>query len=65
LLEQPENSKEIAEKIDFLFKHPEDRNRMAQQGFTKSQSITWEQTLNQTLSAYNHLIQPSKPVHSP
>ena len=64
LLEQPENSKEIAEKIDFLFKHPEDRNRMAQQGFTKSQSITWEQTLNQTLSAYNHLIQPSKPVHS-
>ncbi|MBL6969261.1 MAG: glycosyltransferase family 4 protein [Gammaproteobacteria bacterium] len=60
LLKNPQNSAEIAEKIDFLFNHPEDRNRMALQGFKNSQSITWDQTLEQTLAAYHRLIQPTE-----
>jgi glycosyltransferase involved in cell wall biosynthesis len=65
LLENPLNSKEIAEKIDFLFNNPRDRSKIAYQGFKKSQGITWNQTLEQTLTAYRNLTQPLEQAPNP
>ncbi|MBT7308703.1 MAG: glycosyltransferase family 4 protein [Gammaproteobacteria bacterium] len=65
LLEDPRNPSEIAEKINFLFNHSEDRNRMAQRGFEKAQSITWDQTLEKSLIAYNRLIDSTHKTTNP
>jgi len=55
LLNDPTNTNEVAEKISFLFNHPEERFKMADLGRTKSQSITWNETASATLHAY-HLV---------
>jgi len=52
LLQDPENPDEIAEKIDLLFNHSEERFRMAQSGWEKSQTITWHETASATNQAY-------------
>jgi len=62
LLEYPENASEIAEKIDFLFNHPKERNKMVQLGWEKSQTITWEQTTSSTLHAYQLALPPRVPL---
>lgn len=52
LIQNPMDAIEIANKIEFLFKHPEERNRIAQRGWEKTQTITWEETTVATLHAY-------------
>ncbi len=52
LLENPECADEIAEKISFLFNQPEERFKIAQRGWLRSQTITWNATTSATLHAY-------------
>ena len=53
ILDDPKDETELANKIDFLYENIEDRNRIAQNGFELSKKITWDNTLHQTLLAYN------------
>lgn len=53
ILDNPKDEFEIAEKINYLYKNPEMRKKIAQNGYRKSKSINWEKTLEKTLLAYN------------
>ena len=52
LLDNPQDTEEIAEQVLFLFHNQEERNTIAQRGFEKSQEISWDQTFQQSLTAY-------------
>jgi len=53
ILKNPIDEIEIASKIDFLYKNIDERLKIAQNGFEKSKTISWEKTLEKTLLAYN------------
>ena len=55
ILKNPIDEIEIASKIDFLYKNIDERLKIAQNGFEKSKTITWEKTLEKTLIAYNEV----------
>ena len=53
ILDNPKDEIELSSKINFMYKNTDARNKIAQNGFKKSQTISWENTLNKTLSIYN------------
>jgi len=53
LLDNPYDAEEIATRINHLFSSSKERNRMAQLGWEKSQTISWDQTAQATQSVYN------------
>ena len=55
ILKNPIDEIEIASKIDFLYKNIDERLKIAQNGFEKSKTISWEKTLEKTLIAYNEV----------
>jgi glycosyltransferase involved in cell wall biosynthesis len=55
LLTNPKDSGEIAEKIKLLYTDHEFNGKMASNGFDKSQTINWNNTLRQTLNAYKRI----------
>ena len=57
ILNNPHNAQEISEKIALLYNHPDIRKEIALSGWTKSQTITWENTARSTINAYEHCIQ--------
>jgi len=56
ILDDPINSMEISQGIKTLTETKELRIKISDNGFKKSQTISWENTLNQTLKAYNSAI---------
>ena len=55
LLENPRDAIELAKKIDLLCKNTEYRDRIAKNGFEKSKTISWGNTLSKTLAVYNSI----------
>ena len=55
LLENPRDAIELAKKIDLLYKNTEYRDRIAKNGFEKSKTISWGNTLSKTLRVYNSI----------
>ncbi len=53
ILDDPKDETELANKINFLYKNIDERNKIAQNGFELSKKISWENTLDKTLAAYN------------
>jgi glycosyltransferase involved in cell wall biosynthesis len=56
ILDNPLDEIELANKIDFLYRNIDERNKIAQNGFRLSKTISWEATLNKTLSTYNSFL---------
>ena len=54
------NAVELSKKINLIFSDENLRKNIAENGFKKSQSITWENTLEQTLLAYNIVLKNKK-----
>lgn len=54
ILENPRDAKELSEKI-LLLLNENIRQNIAEYGFQKSQKITWDNTLKQTLKAYQKI----------
>jgi len=55
ILDNPRNADEIADKISQLFAAPRLRTSLSIIGIEKSQGINWDNTLQQTLNAYQQL----------
>ena len=53
ILDNPKDAIELSEKINLLFSDVSFREAIASNGFDKSQTISWENTLKMTLLAYN------------
>lgn len=60
ILDNPKNAVELSKKINLIFSDENLRENIAENGFKKSQSITWENTLEQTLLAYNIVLKNKK-----
>jgi glycosyltransferase involved in cell wall biosynthesis len=55
ILKNPRNAIELAKKIDLLYENTEYRDKIAKNGFEKSKTISWENTLSTTLKVYNSI----------
>jgi len=62
LIDNPKDSTEIATHIKTLLNNPKHCLFLAKNGHKKTQSITWEQTLEQTLLAYGKSLAGNKHV---
>lgn len=60
ILDNPKDSVELLKKINLIVSDVDLRKNIARNGFDKSQSITWENTLEQTLFAYNIILKNKK-----
>lgn len=56
ILDNPRDESELSKKISFLFENSTERMKIAQNGYKKSKSINWENTLNRTLEAYSSIL---------
>jgi len=56
ILDNPKDEVELSKKINMMFLDVNFRKNIAENGFEKSQSISWENTLEQTLLAYNIVL---------
>jgi UDP-glucose:(heptosyl)LPS alpha-1,3-glucosyltransferase len=56
ILTNPRNSVEISEYIKILYNQTELRHYISTNGFKESQKTNWENTKNQTLTAYNKIL---------
>jgi UDP-glucose:(heptosyl)LPS alpha-1,3-glucosyltransferase len=56
ILDNPRDSIELSKKLHLVFSDVNLREKIAKNGFKKSQSITWEDTLEQTLLVYNIVL---------
>ena len=56
ILDNPKNAIELSEKINLLFSDVDSREAIASNGFNKSQTISWGNTLKMTLLAYNTIF---------
>jgi len=63
ILENPRDAVELSKKINLLFSDVTLRKNIAKNGFEKSQSISWEGTLEQTLLAYNIVLKNKRNNH--
>ena len=63
ILENPRDAVELSKKINLLFSDVTLRKNIAKNGFEKSQSISWEDTLEQTLLAYNIVLKNKRNNH--
>ena len=59
LIDNPKDSSEIVQHIRTLLNEPKQRLLLAKNGLKKSQSITWNDTLEQTLLAYKKALADS------
>ena len=57
ILNNPKDAQEMSEKINSVFSDVNLRATIAKNGFEKSQSISWENTLEKTLLAYNTVLE--------
>ncbi len=57
LLAKPRDAEDLAEKIEFLLDHPEQREEMAKQAFIYSQEQTWEKSFEKILLSYKEVCQ--------
>jgi len=55
ILNNPENSIEISQGIQTLAEKQELHIKISENGFKKSQTISWENTTNRTLNAYKKI----------
>jgi len=55
ILNDPKNSTEISISIQTLTNQLELRNKISENGFKKSQAISWKNTTHQTLKVYNKI----------
>ncbi len=62
LIDNPKDSAEIATHIKTLLNNPKHCLFLAKNGHKKTQSITWEKTLEQTLLAYGKSLADNKHV---
>jgi glycosyltransferase involved in cell wall biosynthesis len=56
ILENPRDENELSTKINSLYKNTKKRLEIAQNGYKKSQEISWESTLIKTLEVYGLII---------
>jgi len=56
ILNNPKDAIELSEKINLVFSDAGLREEIAKNGFEKTQSISWENTLEKTLLAYNIIL---------
>ena len=56
ILENPKDAIELSKMINLMFTDSSLRKNIAKNGFEKSQSISWKNTLEQTLLAYNIVL---------
>jgi len=56
LIANPKDSSEITEYINTLLSDAELRHRLAEKGRAKAALITWDDTMEQTLKAYNKVL---------
>ena len=57
ILNNPKDAQEMSEKINSVFSDVNLRATIAKNGFEMSQSISWENTLEKTLLAYNTVLE--------
>ncbi len=55
-LTKPRNAEEMADKIELLLDHPEQRAEMAKQAFLYGQEQTWEKSLEKMILSYDDVI---------
>ena len=63
ILNDPKDAIELSEKINLVFSDVSLREEIAKNGFEKTQSISWENTLEQTLLAYNIILKNKRDNH--
>lgn len=56
ILDNPKDEIELSKKINLLLSDVELKESIAKEGYKKSQSINWEETLEKTLLAYNTVL---------
>ncbi len=56
ILDNPKDEIELSKKINLIFSDAKLRSNIAENGFERSQSVSWESTLEQTLLAYNIVL---------
>jgi UDP-glucose:(heptosyl)LPS alpha-1,3-glucosyltransferase len=56
ILNNPKDAIELSEKINLVFSDASLIEKIAKNGFEKTKSISWENTLEQTLLAYNIVL---------
>jgi len=60
ILQDPKDPIELSEKINKLLLNQSLRDSLAENGYKKSQAITWENTVQKTLLAYNTIHKTKK-----
>ena len=55
MLDNPRDENELAAKINFLYQNTNERVKIARNGYEKSKSISWENTLVNTLEVYRSM----------
>jgi len=63
ILNNPKDAIELSEKINLVFSDASLREEIAKNGFQKTQSISWENTLEKTLLAYNIVLKNKRNNH--
>jgi UDP-glucose:(heptosyl)LPS alpha-1,3-glucosyltransferase len=63
ILDNPKDKIELSKKINLIFSDIKFRELIAMKGFKKSQSISWENTLEKTLLAYNIVLENNRNDH--
>jgi glycosyltransferase involved in cell wall biosynthesis len=56
ILDNPRDEIELSDKINFIYHNEYKRLEIARNGFEKSKTINWENTLKKTLEAYNSIL---------
>jgi UDP-glucose:(heptosyl)LPS alpha-1,3-glucosyltransferase len=56
ILDNPQNSKELSKKIEMLHNQVDLRDKISENGFRKSQQISWGSTTLKTLETYTQII---------
>jgi UDP-glucose:(heptosyl)LPS alpha-1,3-glucosyltransferase len=60
ILENPKDEIELSKMINLMFTDTSLREKITINGFEKSKSISWENTLEKTLLAYNIVLKNKK-----
>jgi UDP-glucose:(heptosyl)LPS alpha-1,3-glucosyltransferase len=63
ILDNPKDKIELSKKINLIFSDIEFRKTIAEKGYKKSQSISWKNTLEKTLLAYNIVLENNRNDH--
>jgi glycosyltransferase involved in cell wall biosynthesis len=56
ILDDPRDTIELASKISILYLNPDTRDSIAQKGYELSKTISWDETLKNTLEVFNLFI---------